>query len=113
MKYKISSLVEFTEALKKTSPAVLEIQTSLPFPYSVILPPGFSLQGADAEKCILSFNNGLDSTGVAVSETGHSPLSHVSVVSKRGIAVRVHKQSKLTDQDRLVAKGAKGGIVKK
>jgi hypothetical protein len=43
MKYKISSLVEFTEALKKPSPAVLEIETSLLFPYSVILPPGFSL----------------------------------------------------------------------
>lgn len=58
MKYKISSLVEFTEAIKKRAPAVLEIETSLLFPYSVILPPGFSLRGADAEKCILSFNNG-------------------------------------------------------
>lgn len=58
MKYRISSLVEFTTALKSKFPAVLEIGTSLLFPYSVILPPGFSLRGVDKEKCILSFNNG-------------------------------------------------------
>src|SRR5665213_1878652 len=58
MKYRISSLVEFTDALKSQSPAVLEIGTSLLLPYSVVLPPGFSLQGVDPEKCILSFNNG-------------------------------------------------------
>jgi hypothetical protein len=57
MKYKISSLVELTDALNTKVPAVLEIETSLLFPYSAILPPGFSLQGVDSEKCILSFNN--------------------------------------------------------
>src|SRR6185312_10314308 len=56
--YKIASLVELTDALKTQSPAVLEIQTSLLLPYSIILPPGFTLQGADPDKCILSFNNG-------------------------------------------------------
>lgn len=58
MKQKISSLLELEDALKKRTPTALEIQTSLLIPFSIILPPGFSLQGVDADKCILSFNNG-------------------------------------------------------
>ncbi len=46
------------EALKGPAPAVLKVEASILFPYSVVLPPGFSVHGADAEKCILSFNNG-------------------------------------------------------
>lgn len=52
-------------ATKDKAPAILEIQTSLLFPYSIILLPGFSLRGADPEKCILSFNNG-DGIGLTV-----------------------------------------------
>ena len=56
--------------------------------------------------------NGLDSIGAAISEGGQSPLREVIVQSKQGIAVRINKQGKLLDQRGLIAKGAKGQIVK-
>lgn len=65
MTHKISSLVEFMDAIKGKSPSILEIQTSLLFPYSIILPPGFSIKGVDMDRCILSFNSG-DGIGLTV-----------------------------------------------
>lgn len=58
MKTKISSLTDLMTALNSTTPTNLEIQTSILCPYTIILPLGFSLTGADQEKCIISFNNG-------------------------------------------------------
>ena len=55
--------------------------------------------------------NGLDSTGVAISAGGQPPLSHVSVLSKHGVAVRIGKLGTVTYQNGLVANGAKSGII--
>jgi len=55
---------------------------------------------------------GIDSIGVTVAHGGQAPLSHLSVMSKQGIAVRIAKDGKVTTQDSLTAKGAKGDIVK-
>lgn len=61
---KIHSLIELTTALKETKPVNLELQTSILCPWSITLPPGFSLSGADKKSCILNFNN---SDGIALT----------------------------------------------
>jgi hypothetical protein len=61
---KIHSLIELSAALNETKPVNLELQTSILCPWSICLPPGFSLSGADKEKCILNFNN---SDGIALT----------------------------------------------
>ena len=53
----ISSLIELLAALSNSEPETLELQTSILCPYSITLPAGFNITGADKEKCILSFNN--------------------------------------------------------
>jgi hypothetical protein len=58
MKTKINSLIDLMAALNSPKPTNLEIQTSILCPYTIILPVGFSLTGADQETCIISFNNG-------------------------------------------------------
>ena len=57
MKKQINSLIDLMAALNNSEAANLELQTSILCPYSIILPVGFSLTGAEKEKCILSFNN--------------------------------------------------------
>lgn len=57
MKKQISSLTDLMAALNNNTPQDLELQTSILCPYSIVLPVGFSLTGADREKCIISFNN--------------------------------------------------------
>jgi hypothetical protein len=64
----ISSLVQLVQALASNQPQVLELQTSILCPYAIILPSGYSLTGADKDKCILSFNNG-DGIGVTANNT--------------------------------------------
>ena len=54
----IYSLIELLAALSNPQPSTLELQTSILCPYSITLPPGFSITGAEKEKCILSFSNG-------------------------------------------------------
>lgn len=57
MKVKINSLIDLMTALNSDKPANLEIQTSILCPYSIVLPVGFSMTGANKETCIISFNN--------------------------------------------------------
>ncbi len=57
MTKKIFSLTDLSTALNDPTPAVLELQTSVLCPYSIILPAGFTIKGTDKEKCILSFSN--------------------------------------------------------
>ena len=57
MKTVINSLTDLMAALNNNSPANLELQTSILCPYSITLPAGFSLTGANKESCIISFNN--------------------------------------------------------
>lgn len=48
--------MDLMTGLNNTTPANLELQTSVLCPYSITLPAGFSLSGSDKDKCILSFN---------------------------------------------------------
>ncbi|HYK76538.1 MAG TPA: hypothetical protein VEV16_06150 [Daejeonella sp.] len=64
----ISSLNDLTAALVSNHPGVLELQTSILCPYSLILPDGFSLKGVDKDRCILSFNNS-DGIGLTANNT--------------------------------------------
>jgi hypothetical protein len=68
MTAKISSLIQLMQALAGNEPQTLELQTSILCPYSITLPPGYSLEGADKDKCILSFNNG-DGIGITANNT--------------------------------------------
>lgn len=53
----IYSLVELLAAIDSSEPVTLQLQTSILCPYSIILPAGFNIIGANKEKCILSFSN--------------------------------------------------------
>jgi hypothetical protein len=57
MKTAIRSFADLVTALNNNGPANLELQTSILCPYSIVLPVGFNMRGADKDKCILSFNN--------------------------------------------------------
>lgn len=53
----VSSLADLMSALSSREPGTLELRTSVACPFSITLPPGFSLVGKGAS-CILSFCNG-------------------------------------------------------
>lgn len=74
MKKKISSVSEFMNAIHQRIPLTLEIQTSLVFPYSVVLPPGVIVHGIDPQISILSFNSG-DGLGLS----GDNEISNLSI----------------------------------
>lgn len=76
---KINSLVELLSSLSNSQPATLELQTSILCPYAITLPPGFSLSGADKEKCILSFSN---SDGVGL--TANNEVSDIIIQTNPG-----------------------------
>src|ERR1700683_4622861 len=57
MNTKINSLTDLMAALNNNEPKNLELQTSILCPYSIVLPVGFSLTGAEKGRCIISFNN--------------------------------------------------------
>jgi hypothetical protein len=54
----IDSFAKLMAALAQREPCNLQLRTSLLSPYSITLPPGFSLSGKDRDSCILSFCNG-------------------------------------------------------
>ena len=54
----IDSLADLMNALAQGEPRHLQLRTSILSPYSITLPPGFSLTGKDKDSCILSFSNG-------------------------------------------------------
>ena len=71
---KIYSLLDLTTGLNAATPTVLELQTSILCPYAITLPAGFSLTGADKEKCILSFNS---SDGIGL--TADNEVSNLTI----------------------------------
>ncbi|MGN6532247.1 MAG: hypothetical protein ACTHK0_10900 [Ginsengibacter sp.] len=71
---KINSLVELLAALNSSQRTALELQTSILCPYSITLPPGFSITGVDKEKCILSFSN---SDGIGL--TANNEISNLII----------------------------------
>lgn len=54
--------------------------------------------------------NGDNSIAIAVSDNGQTPLTNISAVSKKGIAVQISK-GRITDRTGLTAKGAKMDIM--
>ena len=64
IKKQINSLTDLMKALNNNIPANLELQTSILCPYSIVLPIGFSITGANKESCVISFNN---SDGIALT----------------------------------------------
>ena len=54
----IDSLADLMNALAQGEPRHLQLRTSILSPYSITLPPGFSLTGKDKDSCILSFSDG-------------------------------------------------------
>jgi hypothetical protein len=74
MPKQINSLVELLTALSNPQPATLELQTSILCPYSITLPSGFNITGADREKCILSFSN---SDGIGL--TANNEIANLTI----------------------------------
>src|SRR6185312_14695586 len=72
----VASLAELMSALSATEPRNLELQTSVACPHSITLPPGFSLTGADKNRCILSFGN---SDGIGL--TADNRVSDITVIA--------------------------------
>jgi hypothetical protein len=66
IKKQINSLIDLMTALNNSVPTKLELQTSVLCPYSIMLPIGFSITGANKESCIISFNNS-DGIGLTAS----------------------------------------------
>ncbi len=67
-------LAELLAALNSPQPATLELQTSILCPYSITLPSGFSITGANKERCILSF-----STGDGLALTANNQVSNLII----------------------------------
>jgi hypothetical protein len=66
-------------ALSTGQPRPIELQTSVACPHSITLPPGFSLAGADKDRCILSFGNG-DGIGL----TSNNRVSGMTIIASPG-----------------------------
>ena len=95
MKTKISSLIELMQALGAGTPQELEIQSSIVCPYSITLPKGTKLSGADKETCILSFNNG---DGVAL--TADNSISNLTVLASPAFRA-IYFQTGLEDMGKI------------
>jgi len=72
----IASLGDLMSALSEQEPRALELQTSVACPYSITLPPGFSLTGKNKDSCILSFSHG---DGVAL--TADNQVTNLTVIA--------------------------------
>lgn len=72
----ITSLATLMSALSGAEPRNLDLQTSVACPYSITLPPGFSLTGKDKDRCVLSFGNG-DGIGL----TANNQVSGITIIA--------------------------------
>ena len=78
-------------ALSGREPRALELQTSVACPYSIALPPGYSLTGKNKDSCILSFSNG---DGIAL--TADNRVSNLTVLATPA-ARAIYTQAGLPD----------------
>jgi hypothetical protein len=78
-------------ALSAREPRNLELQTSVACPYSITLPPGFSLTGTDKDRCVLSFSNG-DGIGL----TADNRVSDITVIATPA-ARAIYTQAGISD----------------
>jgi hypothetical protein len=87
----IDSFVDLMKALAQREPCNLELRTSILSPYSLTLPPGFSLTGKDKNSCILSFSNG-DGIGL----TADNRVENLTVMTTPA-ARAIYTQTGLSD----------------
>jgi hypothetical protein len=87
----IDSLADLMAALAQREPRNLELQTSILCPYSISLPPGFSVTGKDKDRCILSFCNG-DGIGL----TADNRVANLTVMTTPA-ARAIYTQTGLSD----------------
>ena len=72
-----------------------DLQTSVACPYSITLPPGFSLTGNDKDRCVLSFSNG---NGIGL--TANNQVSGITIIATPG-ARAIYTQAAARDARRL------------
>jgi len=87
----VDSLADLMKALAQREPCNLQLQTSILSPYSITLPPGFSLTGRDKDGCILSFCNG-DGIGL----TADNRVANLTVMTTPA-ARAIYTQTGLAD----------------
>ena len=87
----ITSLATLMSALSGAESRNLDLQTSVACPYSITLPPGFSLTGKDKDRCVLSFSNG-DGIGL----TADNEVSGITVIAMPS-ARAIYTQTGLSD----------------
>lgn len=75
----VATLADLMAALSTGEPRVLELQASVTCPYSIVLPPGFSLVGQDKDRSVLIFCNG-DGLGL----TANNEVSGITIVAMPG-----------------------------
>jgi hypothetical protein len=92
----IESLADLSKAIAQREPCNLELKTSLLSPYSITLPPGFSLKGKYKESCILSFCNG-DGVGL----TADNRIENLIVMTTPA-ARAIYTQTGLSDMGSIV-----------
>jgi hypothetical protein len=68
--------VDLVAALSERGPCTLELQTSVACPFSITLPPGFTLTGKDKDSCILGFCNG-DGIGL----TANNRVANLTIIA--------------------------------
>ena len=91
----IESLTDLSKALAQREPCNLQLQTSVLSPYSIALPPGFSLTGKDKDSCILSFCNG-DGVGL----TADNRIENLTLMTTPA-ARAIYAQTGLEDMGRI------------
>ncbi|MGA7072228.1 hypothetical protein [Bradyrhizobium sp.] len=87
----VTSLGTLMSALSGAEPRNLDLQTSVACPYSITLPPGFSLMGKDKDRCVLSFSNG-DGIGL----TANNQVSGITIIAMPG-ARAIYTQAGIAD----------------
>lgn len=87
----VHSLADLSRALAQPEPCNLLLQTSVLSPYSITLPPGFSLTGKDKNSCVLSFSNG-DGIGL----TADNRVENMTVIATPA-ARAIYTQTGLSD----------------
>jgi hypothetical protein len=87
----VTSLATLMSALSEAEPRNLDLQTSVACPYSITLPPGFSLTGRDKDRCVLSFSNG-DGIGL----TANNQVSGITIIAMPS-ARAIYTQAGISD----------------
>ena len=87
----VTSLATLMSALSGAEPRNLDLQTSVACPYSITLPPGFSLTGKDKDRCVLSFSNG-DGIGL----TANNQVSGITIIAMPSVRA-IYTQAGISD----------------